>query len=161
MKERIKRYRPISLQGQTVLITGATSGIGEACAWRFADEGCKLILVGRRRDRLVKLKSELMTEYRNSMIHIEALSVSDMSSVRALPYTIPSNFKEVDILINNAGLALGLAPANEINMEETEITMDTNVLGLIAMCRALLPGMKERGRGHIINMGSIAGTSPL
>ena len=69
--------------------------------------------------------------------------------------------KNIDILINNAGLALGLAPANEINMEETEITMDTNVLGLIAMCRALLPGMKERGRGHIINMGSIAGTSPL
>lgn len=157
MKERNKRYQPIRLNDQTVLITGATAGIGEACAWRFANEGCKLILVGRREDRLKKLKSELITEYQDSKVHIEALSVSDMEAVASLPQRLPSEFQEVDILVNNAGLALGLAPADQNSIEDAQITLDTNVLGVIAMCRAFLPGMKARGRGHVINMGSIAG----
>ena len=157
MKERNKRYHSIKLNGQTVLITGATSGIGEACAWRFANEGCKLVLIGRRKDRLMKLKSELTAEYHDSIVHIEALSVSDMEAVASLPQRLPQEFQEIDILVNNAGLALGLAPADQNSIQDAQTTLDTNVLGIIAMCRAFLPGMRARGNGHVINMGSIAG----
>jgi 3-hydroxy acid dehydrogenase / malonic semialdehyde reductase len=160
MKERNMKYHPIKLTNQTVLITGATAGIGEACAWRFANEGCKLILVGRREDRLIRLQNELKTEYVGLQVHIESLSVSDMDKVKSLPERLPDEYKKVDILVNNAGLALGVNAVDDTNIEDAQTMMDTNVMGIVAMCAAFIPGMKERGHGHVINMGSIAGHVP-
>jgi NADP-dependent 3-hydroxy acid dehydrogenase YdfG len=89
------------------LITGASAGIGEACAWRFAEEGSRLILIGRRADRLKELKDKIQKEYPEVKCHCEPLSVIDIEKVMALPETLPDDFKKVDIIVNNAGLALG------------------------------------------------------
>lgn len=152
-----KRYIPISLKDKVVLITGATAGIGEACAWRFAEEGAKLVLVGRRKEKLLSLQQELQNEFKGLKCHIEAISVIDTEKVMALPETLPSEFREVDILVNNAGLALGVSSVDANNVNDAKTMLETNVLGTIAMCSAFTPGMKTRGYGHIINMGSIAG----
>lgn len=149
-----------SLGDKVVLITGATAGIGSACAWRFADEGSKLILIGRRGDRLEELKSELIEEYPTLKIHCEAMSVTDLPAVEALPNKLPDEFKAVNVLVNNAGLALGVNPVYENTMSDASKVIETNVIGLIAFVTAFIPGMKERGAGHIINMGSIAGHTP-
>lgn len=149
-----------SLSDRIVLITGATAGIGSACAWRFADEGSKLILVGRRGERLELLKKELIEEYPNLKVHCEAMSVTDLPAVEALPESLPEEFKNVEILVNNAGLALGVNPVYENTMKDAVTVMETNVTGLIAFVTAFVPGMKARGAGHIINMGSIAGHTP-
>ena len=152
-----KRYTPISLKDKVVLITGATAGIGEACAWRFAEEGAKLVLVGRRKEKLLNLQHELQDEFKYLKCHIEAISVTDTEKVMALTETLPSEFREVDILVNNAGLALGVSSVDTNNIDDAKTMLETNVLGTIAMCAAFTPGMKLRGYGHIINMGSIAG----
>jgi 3-hydroxy acid dehydrogenase / malonic semialdehyde reductase len=138
-------------------ITGATSGIGEACAWRFAEEKARLVLIGRRRERLETLKEQLETEIPNSQVHIEAMSVADLEAVQTLQSRLPEQFKDVDVLINNAGLALGVTGVDQNDMAQLETQLNTNVLGLAAMCRAFSPTMISRGRGHIVNMGSIAG----
>jgi 3-hydroxy acid dehydrogenase/malonic semialdehyde reductase len=150
------RVTPLNLKGQVVLITGATAGIGASCAWQFAEEGCNLILVGRREDKLQEVKKEILESYPTIDIHTVPLSVTDLDKVAELPNKLPAKFRNVDILVNNAGLALGVTPAHENDVEAAKTVLDTNVLGMIAMCRAFLPGMKERGSGHLINMGSIA-----
>eukprot|EP00428_Durinskia_dybowskii_P068959 CAMPEP_0170395320 /NCGR_PEP_ID=MMETSP0117_2-20130122/21715_1 /TAXON_ID=400756 /ORGANISM="Durinskia baltica, Strain CSIRO CS-38" /LENGTH=303 /DNA_ID=CAMNT_0010651621 /DNA_START=22 /DNA_END=933 /DNA_ORIENTATION=+ len=151
------RVAPMSLKNKVVLVTGATAGIGASCAWQFAEEGCKLILVGRRDDRLQSVKKDILSNYPNIDVHTVSMSVSDLKAVAELPNKLPAKFKDVEIIVNNAGLALGVTPADENDMEAAQTVMDTNVLGTIAMCRAFLPGMKQRGSGHIINMGSVAG----
>jgi len=140
-----------------VLITGATSGIGESCAYRFAAEDAKLILIGRRADRLLSLKKRLQDEYKGLRVHTEAMSVTDTARVMSLPDNLPEDLKCVDVLVNNAGLALGVTSVENNSLEDAKTVLETNVLGTIAMCAAFLPGMRARGYGHVVNMGSIAG----
>jgi NADP-dependent 3-hydroxy acid dehydrogenase YdfG len=153
-------YQLMSMKDKVVLITGATAGIGESTAWAFAALNSKLILVGRRETRLVELKKEIQAEYPGCKIHLAVMDVGDTAACMALPSKLPAEFREVDVLVNNAGLALGVETAITNDLAQGEQMMQTNVMGVIAMCRAFLPGMKERKRGHIINMGSIASSMP-
>lgn len=139
-----------------VFVTGATSGFGAAIARRFAAEGHRIIAAGRRRDRL----EALTNEFDAGRIHAVTLDVRDRARVDAAVATLPSDLKAIDLLVNNAGLALGLEPAHRVDPDDWEQMVDTNVKGLMYVTRAVLPGMVERGRGHIVNLGSIAGTYP-
>ena len=141
---------------KTIVITGATSGFGRACAGIFAENGWQLILCGRRADRLEELRQTLG----ESRVHLACFDVSSRSEVEGMVAGIPEKFQAVDILFNNAGLALGLNPAQSADLQDWETMVDTNIKGLFYMTRLLLPGMVERGRGHIINMGSVAGRWP-
>jgi len=138
-------------------ITGATSGFGAACARRFAADGWRLILCGRRQDRLDALRAELAASV---PVHAFPLDVRDETAVNAAVAALPVEFAAVDLLVNNAGLALGLEPAQRCAMEDWERMIDTNIKGLVYCTRAILPGMVERDRGHVINIGSVAGTYP-
>jgi 3-hydroxy acid dehydrogenase / malonic semialdehyde reductase len=138
-------------------ITGATSGFGAACARRFAADGWRLILCGRRQDRLDALRAELAASV---PVHAVPLDVRDETAVSAAVAALPAEFAAVDLLVNNAGLALGLEPAQRCVMEDWERMIDTNIKGLVYCTRAILPGMVERDRGHVINIGSVAGTYP-
>lgn len=140
---------------ETVMITGASSGFGEACARRFASSGAKLVLMARRLDRLKKLKESLQAP-----AHIVKLDVRDRQAVEACLANLPADFSEIDILINNAGLSLGLEPAYQTELDDWETMVDTNVKGLMVVTRLVLPGMVKRNRGHIINLGSVAGSYP-
>lgn len=139
----------------TVLITGASAGFGQACAKRFAAAGARLVLAARRLERLEKLKMELPVP-----VHAIRLDVRDRRDVEEAVGDLPMEFSEVDVLINNAGLALGLESANRTDLDDWENMVDTNIKGLMYCTRLLLPGMVERNRGHIINLGSVAGTYP-
>jgi len=139
----------------TVLVTGATAGFGEATARRFAADGSKVILAGRRTDRLETLKSEL-----GGNAHALKLDVQDRDAVAAAIDGLPADFAAIDVLVNNAGLALGLDAAPSANLDDWDTMVDTNIKGLTYCTRAVLPGMKARGRGHVINIGSVAGTYP-
>jgi NADP-dependent 3-hydroxy acid dehydrogenase YdfG len=150
-----------NLKDKVVLITGASAGIGVACAWRFAEHGSKLILVARRDSRLQELKSALLKEYPHLHIHTVALSVTDLPAVAALPRQLPSEFQEVDILVNNAGLARGVTTVDNNDVNDALEVIQTNVIGTIAFCSAFVPSMKARGRGHIVNMGSVAVSKEL
>ena len=141
----------------TVLVTGATSGFGEATAERFAKDGTRLVIAGRRADRLEKLARRLGAL---APVHALPLDVRDRASVERALATLPADFAQVDVLVNNAGLALGLEPAHRASLDEWEEMIDTNNRGLVTMTRQLLPGMVERGRGHVVNVGSVAGTYP-
>jgi 3-hydroxy acid dehydrogenase/malonic semialdehyde reductase len=143
--------------GGIVLITGASSGFGEACARRFAKEGWKLILAARRKERLKALKEELGKE---TSVHIIMLDVRDQDAVKTELSNLPESFSEIDVLVNNAGLALGLEPAHESDISDWDAMVDTNIKGLMYCTRAVLPGMVARNQGHIINIGSIAGDWP-
>jgi serine 3-dehydrogenase len=146
----------MNLSGKNVLITGASSGIGAACAEGLANLGCRLVLVARRRDRLEELKADL--ENRHSVeILIDVLDIRDRRAVEDWVANLPDGWSEIDILLNNAGLARGLAPLHEGQVEDWEEMIDTNLKGLLYVTRAVLPGMVARGRGHLINIGSIAG----
>ena len=145
-----------SMKDKVVLITGATAGIGLACACRFADEGSRLVLVGRREDRLKALQSELQKAHPQLKVHTVAMSVTDYDAVAQLPKGLPQEFQAVDVLVNNAGLARGVTSVENNSMADAIEVMETNVLGTIAFSAAFLPGMKARGRGHIVNMGSVA-----
>lgn len=138
-------------------ITGATSGFGAACARRFAADGWRLILCGRRQDRLDALRAELAASV---PVHAFPLDVRDETAVNAAVAALPAEFAAVDLLVNNAGLALGLEPAQRCAMDDWERMIDTNIKGLVYCTRAILPGMVERDRGHVINIGSVAGTYP-
>ncbi|MFO7461631.1 MAG: SDR family oxidoreductase [Desulfatiglandales bacterium] len=138
-----------------VMITGATSGFGEACARRFASAGCNLVLFARRMDRLAKLKESLPVP-----VHIVKLDVRDRRSVERTLESLPPEFLETDILINNAGLSLGLEPAYQAQLDDWETMVDTNIKGVMYFTRLVLPGMVERNRGHIINIGSVAAGYP-
>jgi NADP-dependent 3-hydroxy acid dehydrogenase YdfG len=143
------------LSQATIFITGATSGFGAATARRFAKSGARLILTGRRTDRLLALKAELTVP-----VHLITLDVRDRDAIFAAIEDLPAEFAAIDILVNNAGLAQGLDPAYKSNLDDWETMIDTNVKGLAFCTRAILPGMVERKRGHVINLGSVAGTYP-
>ncbi len=141
---------------RTVFITGASSGFGLAAARRFAARGDRIIAAARRTDRLDSLAKELGPDVLLPL----TLDVRDRTGVEQAAATLPPDFAEVDILVNNAGLALGLGPAQEADVGQWEQMIETNCTGLVYMTRALLPQMIARGRGHVVNLGSIAGTYP-
>jgi 3-hydroxy acid dehydrogenase / malonic semialdehyde reductase len=141
----------------TVLVTGATAGFGEATAERFAQDGARLVLAGRRVDRLEALAARLSTRV---PVHAIPLDVRDRAAVERALSSLPPDFAKVDVLVNNAGLALGLEPAHRASLDEWEQMIDTNARGLVTVTRQILPGMVERGRGHVVNLGSVAGTYP-
>jgi len=141
----------------TVLITGATSGFGQSSARRFSENGWDLVLIGRRADRLESLKAELSGK---SRVHTITLDVRDRHSVTSRLQNLPEPFQNVDVLINSAGLALGLLPAHQTDLDDWDTMVDTNIKGLMYCTRVLLPGMVARNRGHIINLGSVAGSNP-
>ena len=142
---------------KTVFITGATSGFGKACAGRFAKEGWRLILAARRNERLQDLQKELG---KMEPVHIITMDVRDRKAIQFGTENLPDEFKSIDVLINNAGLALGLEPANKADLDDWETMVDTNIKGLMYCTRSLLPGMTARKQGHIINIGSVAGNWP-
>ena len=141
---------------KTVLITGATAGFGKAMAERYAAEGWQLVLTGRRSDRLEQLKQDLTP----AKVHTITFDIRDKEACFKAVEKLPSEFKNVDVLVNNAGLALGLDPAQSCDLTDWETMIDTNIKGLMYMTRALLPSMVERDQGHIVNLGSVAGTYP-
>jgi len=143
----------------TVLVTGATAGFGEATARRFLAHGHKVIAVGRRVDRLEALKASLPAD-QQERLHTMAVDVCDSAKVDALAGALPSAFSKVTVLVNNAGLALGLEPAHKAFLEDWDRMIDTNIKGLVHMSRAFLPGMVERKCGHVINLGSVAANYP-
>ena len=143
--------------GGIILITGATSGFGEACARRFAKEGWQLILAARRIDRLKALQKKLGGK---AFVHIVSLDVRNQEAVMTGLTQLPDKFSEIDVLVNNAGLALGLEPAQESDISDWNTMVDTNIKGLMYCTRATMPGMVERNRGHIVNIGSVAGNWP-
>ena len=138
-----------------VLITGATSGIGLACARKFAESGDRLILTGRNAGRLSEIQRELGA--RGTQVLPLVFDVRDREAAGQAIASLPAEWQEIDILVNNAGLAYGLDPAYEGDPDEWETMVDTNVKGLMTMTRLVVPGMKARNRGHIINVGSLAG----
>jgi len=145
----------VSIQNQIILITGASSGIGAACAQAFARAGAKLILAARRLDRLEKMAEDLAKL--GCQTHLLQLDVSDRAQVESTLASLPPSWSAVDILVNNAGLSRGLDKLYEGNVQDWEEMIDTNVKGLLYMTRSLVPGMVSRDRGHVINIGSIAG----
>lgn len=143
------------MKGKTIFITGATSGIGEGCARKFAAMGSNLILNGRNTEKLESLKKELTTQ------GVEVLTlpfdVRDRKAMQQAADSLQGQWKHVDVLINNAGLVIGMDKEHEGSLDEWDIVIDTNIKALLAMTRLIVPGMVERGCGHVINIGSIAG----
>lgn len=142
---------------RTVLITGASSGFGKACAERFAAAGDRLILLARRKDRLDALAAKLQESCEICLLNVD---ITDAAALEKAVNSLAAPFDQPDILINNAGLALGLLPAPESDMQDWETMIHTNNLALVRMTRLILPGMVQRNRGHIINIGSTAGNWP-
>lgn len=144
----------------TILITGATSGFGEATARRFASEGWRVIITGRRRDRLDALKRELQGLHgplEGGNVHALRFDVRDNADVERAFATLPPEWRTIDVLVNNAGLAAGMDPIQNGSLDDWDRMIDTNLKGLLHVSRATIPGMIERKRGHIINIGSVAG----
>ena len=146
----------LDLNGMNVLVTGASSGIGRACADAFAQLGCRLLLVARRKDRLDELASSLQERYEVDVL-TASLDVRGRESVEDWVGALSGGWRGVDILVNNAGLSRGMEPLHEGDISDWEEMIDTNVKGLLYVTRAVLPGMVDRGHGHVINIGSIAG----
>ena len=145
------------MNNQTIFITGASSGFGAACARIFASNGNRLVLAARRIDPLLALKEELEGK---AEVHLIPLDVRDREAVQGAVTSLPERFREVDVLVNNAGLALGLEPAHQASLDDWETMVDTNIKGLMFCTRFILPGMVDRNRGHIVNIGSVAGSWP-
>jgi 3-hydroxy acid dehydrogenase / malonic semialdehyde reductase len=145
------------MSGQTIFITGASSGFGAACARIFARPGNRLVLTARRVDPLLVLQEELAEK---ADIHIIPLDVSDREAVQGAVESMPERYREIDVLLNNAGLALGMEPAHQVNLDDWEAMVDTNIKGLMYCTRLILPGMVARNRGHIVNISSTAGAWP-
>ena len=143
------------MKRKTIFITGATSGIGEGCARKFAAMGSNLILNGRNTEKLESLKKELTAQ------GVEVLTlpfdVRDRKAMQQAADSLQGQWKHVDVLINNAGLVIGMDKEHEGSLDEWDIVIDTNIKALLAMTRLIVPGMVERGCGHVINIGSIAG----
>ena len=144
------------LDGRTVLITGASAGIGEACAVALAAAGARLILTARRREKLLALARRL-TDTNGAAVHVVDFDVRRREAVSAAIDSLPANWGSIDILINNAGLSRGLDRLHEGAPDDWEEMIDTNIKGLLWVDRAVTPGMVERGKGHVIHIGSIAG----
>jgi len=139
-----------------VLVTGATAGFGAAIARLYAREGARIIAIGRRQERLDALATELGAD----RVLPLALDLRDTAAITAAIAGLPADWAAIDLLVNNAGLARGVAPAQEAELADWEAMIDTNTKGLVAMTRAVLPGMVARDRGHIVNIGSTAGEWP-
>ncbi|MFG1172625.1 bifunctional NADP-dependent 3-hydroxy acid dehydrogenase/3-hydroxypropionate dehydrogenase YdfG [Erwiniaceae bacterium CAU 1747] len=138
-----------------VFVTGATAGFGQSITRRFIAQGHKVIATGRRQERLEALKAEL-----GENVFTLKLDVRDRAGIDEAIASLPAGWRDIDVLVNNAGLALGIEPAQRASLDDWEEMIDTNNKGLVYMTRAILPGMVERNRGHIINLGSIAGSWP-
>ena len=138
-----------------VFVTGASAGFGAAIARRFVKDGHRVVATARRLERLQALADELG----EALLPLE-LDVRDRAAVAAVPDALPPGFAEIDLLVNNAGLALGLEPAQQASLDDWQDMIDTNCTGLVQVTRALLPGMVARNRGHVINIGSTAGNWP-
>ena len=139
----------------TAFVTGASNGFGAAIVRRFAAEGVRVVALARRQDRLAGLAAELG----DSVLPVR-LDVRDRAAVQDVVAGLPAEFAEIDVLVNNAGLARGLNPAQEADLDDWEEMIDTNCKGLVYCTRTILPGMVERRRGHVVNLGSVAGTYP-
>ncbi|HYW05461.1 MAG TPA: SDR family oxidoreductase [Longimicrobium sp.] len=137
----------------TVLITGASAGIGAACARAFASQGARLVLAARRMERLRELAAELG----GAQVHLVELDVRDSAAVAATLGALPAEWAEIDVLVNNAGLGRGMEKVHEGSTEGWDEMVDTNVKGLLYVTRAVTPSMVARGRGHVVNIGSVAG----
>jgi 3-hydroxy acid dehydrogenase/malonic semialdehyde reductase len=144
------------MQPRVAFVTGASSGFGAVIARRFAGAGVRVIATARRRDRL----NGLIDEFGEDLIFVSVLDVRDRVAIEQLVASLPPAFAEVDVLVNNAGLALGLEPAQEADLDNWQQMIETNCTGLVYVTRAVLPGMVQRRRGHVVNMGSIAATYP-
>ncbi|MDM9379153.1 SDR family oxidoreductase [Chlorogloeopsis sp. ULAP01] len=149
----------LSVQNKIIFITGASSGIGAACAKIFAGAGAKLILAARRWERLQNLADALVQTCHDAsvQIHLLQLDVRDVRAVESAISNLPSAWSDIDILINNAGLSRGLDKLHEGSFQDWEEMIDTNIKGLLYLTRYIVPGMVERDRGHVVNIGSIAG----
>ena len=141
---------------RVAFVTGASSGFGAAIARRYARAGVRVVATARRQDRL----QALLDEFGDDLIFVSVLDVRDRVAIERLAASLPPAFAEVDVLVNNAGLALGLEPAQEADLENWDRMIETNCTGLVYVTRALLPGMVARRRGHVVNLGSIASTYP-
>jgi len=141
---------------KTILISGATAGIGEACAYEFAKKGHQLIITGRRADRLQVLKEELEKKFSIQVFTLN-FDIRNQKEVIDAIASIPEKFRSIDILVNNAGLAAGVNPIDKGDIEDWEQMIDTNVKGLLFLSKEVIPILKEKKAGHIINIGSIAG----
>ncbi len=144
------------LENKTALITGASAGIGKATAYAFAKEGCNLVLIARRLERLEEIKNNLEKEY-GVNVYVDKVDVSDFSDCKRFFDNVPSDFKNPDILVNNAGLAFGMEKLIEKPIEDIDKMIDVNVKGFIYITNLFVPLMVERGSGTIVNVGSIAG----
>jgi len=144
-----------SLQGKTILITGASSGIGRSTAIAFAREGSRLLLCARGLDALKELRQTLISAGA-AAVHAFQLDVQDRAAVEAAIADLPPEWRDIDVLVNNAGLSRGLAKIYEDDPQNWEEMIDTNVKGLLYVTRSVVPGMVARGRGHVINLGSTA-----
>jgi 3-hydroxy acid dehydrogenase / malonic semialdehyde reductase len=140
---------------RTVVVTGASSGFGAAIVRRFVAEGARVVAAARRGDRLADL-----VEILGARVHPLVLDVRDRQAVDTAFDQLPEEFRQIDVLVNNAGAAKGLEPAQRTNPDDWQVMLDTNCAGLLHCTRALLPGMVDRGHGHVVNLGSIAGTYP-
>ncbi len=139
----------------TVLITGATAGLGAAFARRFAEAGSRVIATGRREQRLAALRREL-----GERCHTAMLDVRDRAAVEAMVRALPEEFANVNVAVANAGLALGLEPAHKADLDDWDDMVATNISGVLYTVRAVLPGMVERDQGHVVLIGSVAGDYP-
>jgi NADP-dependent 3-hydroxy acid dehydrogenase YdfG len=144
------------LNGKIVFITGASSGIGKATAHAFAAEGARLLLAARRAERFAKLTPELLSAGAMA-VHAISLDVRDAAQVSNVLDALPEEWKAIDILVNNAGLSRGLDKAHEGKLQDWDEMIDTNIKGLLYVTRAVVPGMVQRNRGHVVNLGSTAG----
>jgi len=145
------------MSGKTIFITGASAGFGAACARMFATGSNRLILTARRIDPLLKLQEELSAD---AEILVIPLNVSDRGAVQGAIESLPERFRNIDVLLNNAGLALGLEPAHQVSLDDWDTMVDTNIKGVMYCTRFVLPGMVARNSGHIINISSTAGAWP-
>lgn len=143
------------MKNKVVLITGATSGIGRACAYKFASEGADIILNGRKIELMEEIKNELTAM--GVDVLLLPFDVRDREAMRSSVESLEGKWKNIDILINNAGLVFGVDKEFEGDLDEWDIMIDTNIRALLSMTRMVVPGMVSRGKGHIINIGSIAG----
>jgi 3-hydroxy acid dehydrogenase/malonic semialdehyde reductase len=144
-----------TLRDTTALVTGATSGIGQACAERLLADGARVVAVGRRADRLAALADRL-----GPRLHPLPLDVTDRPAVERALAALPGPFGAPDVLVNSAGMALGLEPAPRASLDDWDRMIETNCRALVALCRFVLPGMVARGRGHVVNIGSVASNYP-
>lgn len=141
---------------KTILITGATAGFGRAIAVKFAGHGYRCIITGRRKDLLTELEHELRETFNTEVVALQ-FDIRSMAEVEKAIRSLPDEWKEIDVLVNNAGLAVGLNPIHEGVVDDWERMIDTNLKGVLYMTRMVAPLMVARGKGHIINIGSIAG----